>query len=226
MELRNKVVVITGGSRGLGKALAKEFAKQGGKVIICASTQADLDKAAAEMGVRAYQVDVTKENEVIALGDFVVKEYGRIEVWINNAGISQARSRIEDIDLNQTRKSMEVNLFGTIYGSRTALRIMKKQGAGTIVNIVSSSALVGRPNSAGYASTKWAARGFTESLRMACEPGGILVMAVHPGGIKTGIFKGKLPEEYESFMEPGYVAKKIVENLQSEKPSQELIVNK
>ena len=87
------------------------------------------------------------------------------------------------------------------------------------------SSLVGRPLSSIYASSKWAARGFTDSLRLALEPENISVIAIHPGGIKTKIFGNFVPQGYENWMEPAYVAKKIIQNLKRGKPKAEIVIN-
>lgn len=226
MELKDKTVVITGGSKGLGKSLAIAFIGEGSKVLISARDKSALEKSAKEIGAEFFVADVAKEQEMTALAKDAVGLFGRIDIWVNNAGVTQPHTSIEEIDLKQTHELIEVNLFGTIYGSRAAMRSMKKDGGGIILNVISKSALVGRPISAGYASSKWAARGFTESLRMALEPEGISVITVHPGGMKTEIFGDHLPSDYHDFMETEYVAKEIVRNLKKNKPLSELIVDR
>jgi NAD(P)-dependent dehydrogenase (short-subunit alcohol dehydrogenase family) len=226
MPLQNKIIVITGGSSGLGKALAIEFIKEGTQVVISSNNKNELKSVAQEIGATAFAADVTKENEVKNLAEETIKKFGRIDIWVNNAGIWAAHSTIEELDINRVHQMIEVNLFGTIYGSRAILPQMKKQGDGTIVNVVSMSSLVGRPNSSGYAASKWAARGFTESLRLAVKPENILVIGVHPDGIKTPIFGDHRPPDYESMMEPSFVAQKIVDNLKEENPEEELVIQK
>lgn len=226
MDLHGKTVVITGSSKGLGRALAEAFLKKGANVVINSRSQDELEKIAEELECSYFAADVAKEVDIRKMGEHVLKEFGRIDVWVNNAGLWMPHSQIEDMDLDMVRRLMEVNLFGTIHGSRVAMRTMKKQGTGIIVNIISSSALVGRANSSGYAATKWAARGFTQSLRAALKTEGIQVVAVHPGGIKTEIFGEASIPGYENFMEPDYVASEIVENLGKKIPELELKIIK
>lgn len=226
MNLKGKVIVITGASKGLGKALASAFCDEHSKVVISARSNKELKHVSREIGVVPFVADVTKEKDIQKLAAFALKKFKRIDIWVNNAGTTLPHSEIEEIDVKRAHEVMEVNFFGTFYGSRVALKVMKKQKHGTIVNIVSMSSLVGRPRSAGYASSKWAARGFTESLRMALEPKHILVIAVHPGGMKTTIFGKFKPVGYENWMAPFYVAGKIIQNLKRAKPSAELIINK
>lgn len=227
MNLKNKVVVITGGSKGLGKALACVFLNEQAKVIINSRSRKELEKASKEIGAVSFAGNVDNENDMRKLADFAVKKFKKIDIWINNAGIStQNNLPIEKINVKKAHKVMEVNFFGTFYGSRSVMKYMKKQKYGTIVNIISMSSLTGRPLSSVYSSSKWAVRGFTEALRMALKPENILVIAVHPGGIKTTIFGKFKPRGYDNWMEPSYVAKKIVQNLKLKKPKEEIIINK
>ena len=226
MNLKDKVVVITGASKGLGKALASILHNEKAKVIINARSREELAAARRETGAVTFLGDVTKENDIKKLAKFAVKKYGKIDIWINNAGIVLPHKEIEEIDPKLAHRVFEVNFFGTFYGSREAMKVMKTQKHGIIVNIISVSSLTGRALSSIYASSKWAVRGFTESLRLALEPKNISVLAVHPAGFKTTIFGKFKPKGYDQWMEVSYVAKKIVQNLKREKPKVELIVEK
>jgi len=226
MNLKDKVVVITGGSRGLGRSMAELFIKEGATVVVSSKDKILLDTTAKEIKTYAIYADVTKERDIQKLVDKTIKKFGRIDIWINNAGIVLPHQEIEKIDSKLAHNVFEVNFFGTFYGSREAMKIMKKQKQGTILNIGSMSSLVGRPLSSIYASSKWAVRGFTESLRLALEPENISVIIVHPGGFKTTIFGDFKPVGYDNWMEPSYVAEKIVSNLKSENPKQELVIEK
>ncbi|MDP2586289.1 MAG: SDR family oxidoreductase [Candidatus Komeilibacteria bacterium] len=226
MNLKNKVIVITGGSKGLGKELARFLVLEKAKVIISARSKNELLKASQETGALTCLCDVSKENEVNKLAAFALKKFGKIDIWINNAGITIPHMDVEDINPKSAHEVMEINFFGTFYGSRAALKIMKKQKGGTILNIVSMSSLIGRAQSSVYAASKWAARGFTESLRIALEPYNISVLMVHPGGFKTTIFGKFKPAGYKTWMEIDYVAKKIIQNLKKKSPKKEIIVNK
>ncbi len=226
MILKNKVIVITGGSKGLGKALAQVLSAEQAKVIISARSAKELKQASLETGALSLVADITKEKEMEKLAAFAIKKYGRLDIWINNAGVWFPQSPIEEIDVKSAHGVFEVNFFGTLYGSRAAMKIMKKQKRGTILNIISRSALRGRPLSAIYASSKWAVRGFTELLREYLEPENVSVLAAYPAGFKSTIFKNKKPAGYDDWMEPAYVAKKIVQNLKREKPKEEMVISK
>jgi short-subunit dehydrogenase len=207
---KDQVVVITGASRGLGKSLAALFIKKGAKVILSGRDVAELNKVAEEIGGIVIVADVTKEKEVIELAEQVLEKFGRIDIWINNAGIWLPRASAENIDIKRAHDLIEVNLFGLMYGSRAAIRQMKKQSSGIIVNIISTSALSGRPNQSAYSASKHAAKGFTDSLREEITEKAIKVIGVYPGGMKTDLFNEQKPDEFDQFLSPEDVAEKII----------------
>jgi short-subunit dehydrogenase len=224
MNLQNKIVVITGGSKGLGKALACAFLDEQAKVIINSRSRKELEKVNKEIGAIGCPGDVTKENDMQKLANFVMKKFGKIDIWINNVGISMGHMPIEKVDSKQAHKVMEVNFFGTFYGSRMAMKHMKRQKHGTIVNILSSRAIVPEPLSSVYSSSKWAARGFTEALRTALKPDRVSVIAIYPTGMKTDFFGKIKPKGYKNYMEPDDVAQMIVRNLKLKKPKEEMVI--
>src|SRR3989344_325886 len=226
MNLKNKVVVITGSTCGLGKALASEFISEQAKVVINGHSVKKLREVSEEIGAVSCAGDVTKESDMQKLANFVVKKFGKIDIWINNAGANMPHSTIEKIDAKLAHKVMEVNFFGTFYGSRSAMKVMKKQKNGTIVNIISIRSLIPSPISVAYSSSKWAVRGLTEALRMILKPDHISVLAVHPTGMKTNLFGKVKPTGYKNYMEPSFAARKIIQNLKLQKPREEIILKK
>lgn len=226
MNLKNKVVVITGSTGGLGRALASEFISEQVKVVINGHSVKKLREVSEEIGAVACVGDVTKETDMQKLADFAIKKFGKIDIWINNAGANMPHSAIEKIDSKLAHRVMEVNFFGTFFGSRSAMKYMKKQKYGTIVNIISIRALIPSPISVAYSSSKWAVRGLTEALRMILKPDHISVIAVHPTGMKTNLFGKIKPTEYKNYMEPSFAARKIVQNLKLQKPKEEIIIKK
>ncbi len=224
MELKDKVVVITGSTKGLGRSLATAFAKEGAKVVMNGKDEGELNQVAKDMNVFGVTADVTNEKDIARLAEESVKKFGRIDVWINNAGIWIPHGPIEDIDMARAHQMMEVNLFGTMYGSRSALAVMRKQKSGTIVNILSTSALTGRAGSAAYCASKYAETGFTESLRLETKGSGIEVIAIYPGGMQTHLFGDKQPADIGTYMSPDFVADTIIKNLRLGNPKEELII--
>lgn len=224
MELKDKVIVITGGTRGLGKAMALGFLEYEAKVIVCSREEKrpeDLDEK-----VLWIKTDVTKENEMKNLADEVVEKFGKLDIWINNAGIGMDHESIEEVDSTLAHKVMEVNFFGTFFGSRSVMKYMKKQKSGTIINIISSRAFDPSPLSSVYSSSKWAVRGFTELLRKNFGMENVSVIGIYPAGMQTDFFGKNKPIDYENYMESEFVANKIIENLKKEKPKEELIIRR
>lgn len=226
MNLQGKVVVITGASKGLGAALAKLLSKEGSKLVISARSEEELAEVAKATGAVAVRCDVSIENQVKNLAEETVKRFGRIDIWINNAGVRVPQEVIETVDMKRVKQMFEINVFGTMHGAREALKQMKSQKHGTIVNILSTAALEGKPNRAAYASSKFALIGFTQAIRQEAAPFGISVVAIYPGGMQTNFFDEQKPSDYSEFMDPGQVAEKIVENLKAEKPQEELILKR
>lgn len=224
MQLKDKTIVITGGTKGLGRAMAEAFVKEGANVVVCARREEDL-KDLPE-GINGIKADVTKEEELKNLANATLEEFGQIDIWVNNAGLWMSHSFIEDFDMNKVRNMMDVNVIGTINGSRVAIRSMKEKGFGTIVNIISTAALSERPTLSTYCASKWAVNGFTKSIRAEDRESHISILSVFPGGIKTDIFGDNKPNDYDTYMEPSFVADKIVENLKKENPEEELIIKR
>lgn len=226
MRLKDKGVVITGGSKGLGKALAEVLMWEGCKVIISSRNEADLKSTAEKLGCLWKVADVTTEANIRELAEYAVNKFGRIDLWINNAGVRIPHAPIEETDWKRAHEVIEVNLFGLAYGSKYALLHLKKNKSGMIVNILSTAALQGRANSSAYVASKYAATGFTHCLRLEAKPFNIEVIAVYPGGMKTEFFRELVPVDYDKYMEPLIVAGKIVDNLKKEIPEEELIIRR
>src|ERR1035437_1095471 len=150
MNLKDKVVVITGSSKGFGKALAEIFLSEGSKVVISSTDEKELEDTAKEIGAYGICADVTKEEDMTRLVDETIKQFGSIDIWINNAGLWNPHAFAEDLDMAEVRKMFDVNVIGLMNGSRVALRYMKEKSAGTILNVISDSALAGKPMSSAY----------------------------------------------------------------------------
>jgi len=224
--MKDKVVVITGGAKGLGKQMAGDLKALGAQVVIADIDSGALREVGDELGVLDLTVDVTAEDQMETLVSKVVQEFGRVDVWINNAAVWLPRCPVEDLNIERVRKMFDVNVSGTILGSIYALRQMKKQGYGTILNIISVSALMGRPLSAGYSASKYAVRGFTDSLRAENEGGPIKILAAYPGGIQTNLFDEGQPDDFDEYMPVSLVSEKIINNLQEDQPELDLLVVK
>lgn len=191
MGLKGKVVVITGGSQGIGKAAALEFAREGCQVCVCARRQERLDAAKAEFAQQGFtlftrQVDVTKCDQLEAFADAVVAEYGRIDVWVNNAGANQFKMVI-DYDYEDLMRIIETNLVSMIMGSKFAAQRMKETGGGVILSAASFAAITPLAGKSPYAACKSGVLVMTKALAAEFAPYNIRVNAYIPGLIRTEI---------------------------------------
>jgi NAD(P)-dependent dehydrogenase (short-subunit alcohol dehydrogenase family) len=226
MNLKSKVVVITGGSQGFGKALTESFIPEGCRVVISSHDKGALETASKELSVDQFFADVTSLKDMKSLGEYVFVKYGTIDVWINNAGIQIAPSLTEDVDIQKLHHLFDVNYFGYFYGCQTALSYMKKKGDGLIININSTAGLDGKPELSAYSSSKFAIRGLTESIRRELKDSNIKIYGIFPGGMQTDIYKEKYPTDLKEYMEVAPVAKKVIENLKKENPEIDLVVRR
>jgi 3-oxoacyl-[acyl-carrier protein] reductase len=204
MEMEGLVAIVTGSGRGLGKAIAEAFFREGARVALW-----DVDLASVKQmrdgldpsGKRAIamQVNVTIEAEVDRAVSETVERFGRLDVLVNNAGISRHRP-LEEMSVEMFESVMKVNVTGTFICCRAAIPVMKQQKRGKIVNISSLGGRTGRPGVAvNYAASKAAVIGLTQTLARELGPSGIRVNAIAPGPILTEQTKQYVPEPFASW---------------------------
>ncbi len=225
MHLTNKVVIITGGSKGFGKSLAEFFKKENCQVIISSDNIEDLKKVSQEISADFSLADVTKSEDLENLATYVISKYGVIDIWVNNAGIQIAPSLVEDVNIAKLKKLFDINFFGYFYGCQVALKIMKTQKSGTIINVDSTAGLDGKPLISAYCSSKFAIKGLTESIRKEVSED-IRIYAIYPGGMQTEIYQEKYPEDIKEYMLVDDVAQKVIDNLKTDNPAQDLIIKR
>ncbi len=187
-SLRDKVVVITGASSGIGLALAAEATRRGAKVAVCARNKEKLDQATADFsGERliTFRTDVSREDDCRLFIEAVLKRWGRVDALINNAGISM-RALFEETDLQVIRELMDVNFWGTVYCTKHAVTSVREH-RGLIVGISSIAGYRGLPGRTGYSASKFAVQGFLEALRTELLQTGAHVMWVSPGFTNSNI---------------------------------------
>ncbi len=200
MKLKNKVAVITGGSRGIGFATAERFLQEGAAVILTASSQKNADKAAEKLraqyptaSVEGISPDLTRLEDVKNVFAGIVEKYGRIDILINNAGVSEStplsQYREETFD-----KVMDLNVKGVFIATKVAAEYMEKQGSGVILSTSSVVSFYGQPSGFAYPASKFAVNGLTTSLARELGPKGIRVNAVAPGITETDMMKA-VPKE-------------------------------
>ncbi len=200
MEFMDKVVIVTGGSRGIGFATVEAFLQEGATVVLCASRQETADKAVAKLQetypkakVEGIWPALDHYGDVKDAFDKVTEKYGRIDVLVNNAGISESTPFAAYTE-DTFDKVMDLNVKGTFNCSRVAAEVMEKQGSGVILNTSSMVSISGQPSGVAYPTSKFAVNGFTLSLARELGPKGIRVNAVAPGITETDMMKA-VPRE-------------------------------
>jgi short-subunit dehydrogenase len=207
-NLRGRTVLITGGSRGLGLALAREMAAQGARLIICGRDPASLERAAASLAnsgaeVLAISADVTDSGSVAEMVEAVRQRYGSVDVLVNNAGVIEV-GPAQAMSLADYEEAMATNFWGMLYPTLALLPEMRARKSGRIVNITSIGGKLGIPHLLPYSASKFAAVGFSQGLRAELAGDGIKVVTVCPGLMRTGsprnaIFRGQHRSEYAWF---------------------------
>ena len=194
-DFEDKIVLITGASRGIGRETALCFSKRGSKVLLTARNQELVEELKSQIqkdGGRAWAhvMDVTSQESVNKCVDRALEGFGHIDVLVNNAGILD-RSYFIDKDISVFLKEMETNYFGIVYTTKRVLPSMIERKSGAIVNVSSVIGKIGTPMSSSYCATKFAVLGFTQSLRGELKPLGINVMAVLPPLTDTDMANGQ-----------------------------------
>ena len=205
-NVKGKVVAITGASSGIGKAIAIEAAKNGAKVVLGARRSEQLQQLVAEIrsaGGEAVctKIDVKDKGDLDRLVNLAVEHYGKLDVIVNNAGVSQL-SRIDDVDIEGWEQMIDINLKGVLYGMAAAIPVFKKQQSGHIVNIISTSGLKIVPMQGVYAGTKNAIRTIAEAFRQESY-GTIRITGISPGFVKTDFANNIQNEEMRSAIQQG-----------------------
>ena len=229
MKLKDKVVIITGASSGIGKALAVEFAKRGANLVLSARQYVTLCGIAQQLQTEydikaiAVQCDVTVEEDCAALIKQTLLTFGQIDILVNNAGISM-RALFKDVDLKVMKNLMDVNFWGTVYCTKHALPgILKTRGS--IVGVSSIAGYKGLPGRAGYSASKYAMNGFLDALRVENLRTGVHIMVACPGFTasnirntaldKNGVPQGESTLEEDKMMSAEEVARRIADRVEN-----------
>lgn len=226
--MKDKVVVITGASSGIGRALAKEFAAQGAKLSLGARRTGLLEVLQSELQgteILILETDVSVEDECRKLIEETILRFGKIDILINNAGISM-RALFEEVDLKVIKQLMDVNFWGTVYCSKYALTYLLKT-KGSLVGVISIAGYVGLPGRTGYSASKFAIRGFLDTVRIENSKKGLHVLVAAPGFTSSEVRKvalstdgtqqGETPRDESKMMTSEECASHIVNAIRKRK---------
>ena len=206
-DLSGKVAAVTGAASGIGRDTALLLAGEGCHIAI-----ADMDKKGLEetakladrygVKVSTHVIDVSDKDAVYGFADDVVKEHGSVNIIVNNAGVSLT-AEIETMEYADFEWIMNINFWGVVYGTKAFLPYIKEAGQGRIINLSSAFGLMGLPTQSAYCSSKFAVRGFTETLQQELEliDFDIKAVCVHPGGVKTNIVRNSRLDNINGFVQ-------------------------
>jgi NAD(P)-dependent dehydrogenase (short-subunit alcohol dehydrogenase family) len=201
MKLKDQICLVTGGARGIGKAVAVAYAREGAKLALCARTSGELEQSVAEIrqdggDCRGWTCDVSLEDSVADFVAAVHERFGRVDVLVNNAGVMTRPAPMTELDVKKWDYTIAVNLRGPFLVTRAVLPAMMKQRRGSIINVSSAIGRGAFANFTGYAASKWGLEGFTASLAAEVRSSNIRVNSVDPGYVATKLtgYRGSKPD--------------------------------
>ncbi|PLS16057.1 ketoacyl reductase [Bacillus sp. M6-12] len=202
LDLKNKTALVTGGSKGIGKAIAKALAAEGANVVICGRGIEALNEAETEIkqsggNILSIQADLSKQDEVDKLVSAAIEHYKTIDILVNNAGVASGFDDFESLEIEDWQRLFDINLFGAVRITKAVIPYMKKEKYGRIINISSESGIQPDAFMPHYNASKAALNNFTKSLSKAYAEQGILVNTVSPAFIMTPMLENLLKENAE-----------------------------
>jgi len=214
MNLENKIAVVTGGTKGIGRAIAESLLKSGATVFICARDKSELKRALEKLSeygqVDGEICDVRSEDQVQMMLDECERVFGGVDILVNNAGIGIIGKTVEEMSGDEFRQTLETNLFGVFYACHYSIPMMKKRGGGYIINISSLAGQNAHPKMAAYNASKFGLNGFSEALMQEVRADNIKVSAICPGSVNTD-FGGDEPSNDKSWqLQPEDIAQTVL----------------
>jgi 3-oxoacyl-[acyl-carrier protein] reductase len=201
MKLKDKVALITGGARGIGKAVALAYAREGARLAICARTESEINETVQEIqrleaAAKGWSCDVSIEDSVEDFVGKIIKEFGRVDVLVNNAGVMTRPVPITQLEVKKWDYTIAVNLRGPFLVTKAVLPIMVEQKSGSIINVSSTVGRGAYANFIAYATSKWGLEGFTQTLAAEVRSSNIRVNSVEPGYVATKLtgYNGSQPD--------------------------------
>ena len=218
MSIKGKIAVVTGGTKGIGFAIAERLAESGGRVFICGRDKGDLKHALdrlSQKGEAAGEVcDVRSEEQVRMMLAECERVFGGLDILVNNAGIGYFGKTVEELSGEEFRQTIETNLYGVFYACHYAIPMLKSRGGGYIFNISSLAGQNAHPRMAAYNASKFGLNGFSEALMQEVRHDKIKVSYICPGSVNTA-FGGDMPSEDKMWqLQPADIAQVVIDLLE------------
>ena len=220
MEIGKKVAVVTGGTKGIGKAIAEILLKAGATVFVCGRDKNGLKTTINDLKrfgkIEGELCDIRSESQVKMMLEECTRIFGGLDILINNAGVGVFGKTVEELEPEKFRMVMETNLFGVFYACHFALPIMKKRGGGYIINISSLAGQNAHPKMAAYNASKFGLNGFSEALMQEVRLENIKVSSICPGSVNTEFGNDEISSEKAWQLQPDDVARTVLDLLKHE----------
>lgn len=217
MDLENKIAVVTGGTKGIGRAIAESLLKAGAAVFICARNKYELKRALEQLSARGKVdgevCDVRSEAQIEMMLAECQRIFGGVDILINNAGIGIIGKTVEEMTAEEFEQTLQTNLFGVFYACHHAIPLIKKRGGGYIINVSSLAGQNAHPKMAAYNASKFGLNGFSEALMQEVRADNIKVTTICPGSVNTS-FGNEEPSEEKSWqIQPEDIAEVVIDLL-------------
>jgi len=199
MRLKNKIILVTGGSKGIGRGISKVFLDEGANVIICARNEEELKNVETELKngaqISSLRADLTNTNDITLIKNYISEKYGKLNILVNNASILGITSKIEEYPDDLWNQVIDINLNAQFYITKALIPLLKKTGNGSIINVSSTVGRQGRANWGAYSVSKFGLEALTQILAQELSEFNIRVNSVNPGGTRTDMRAAAMPGE-------------------------------
>ncbi len=218
--MKDKIAVVTGGTKGIGYAIAERLLESGARVFICARNKPELKHALVQLSasgrVEGEICDVRSEEQVRMMLEEAVRVFGGLDILVNNAGIGIIGKTVEEMSGDEFRQTLETNLFGVFYACHYAVPMLRERGGGYIINISSLAGQNAHPQMAAYNASKFGLNGFSEALMQEVRQDNIKLSYICPGSVNT-FFGGDAPSKENDWqLQPEDIAQTVVDLLEME----------
>ena len=217
MDLKDKAAIVTGGTKGIGYAIAEALVRNGANVLICGRNRTDIQTAAEKLlklgRVEAVSCDIRNEDHVRAMLEHCSASFGGVDILVNNAGVGYFGRTVEETSSAEFRQTLETNLFGTFYACHHAIPHLKRGGGGYIINISSLAGQNAHPRMAAYNASKFGLNGFSEALMQEVRQDNIKVSYICPGSVNTAFGGDSVSDEKAWQLQPSDIAAVVLDLL-------------